>query len=294
MAVKRKGTVKAVKENFCTMQLAEKCKASNGVLPATDFYSAYDNKFYANGRFNICKHCMKEFVYVDGNISIVNMQTILRIFNIPFYEKEFKSALTDTKETIGTYMKNISLNHKGDDWLCGDDISHKTLDLVTENYADKELVQRWGYGFSPEELEWLEHDYHEWITHHDCDKLSIQRLVQMICIKELEIRNARQEGKPTEKLEKALMELMNNSNLTPRNMSSLNESDSSKIFGVWLKDIEQYRPAEYFENKKIYHDYDGIMDYFERFILRPMKNLILGSREFDKEFSIENDGDLDE
>ena len=36
----------------------------------------------------------------------------------------------------------------------------------------------------------------------------------MICIKELEIRNARQSGKPTDKLEKSLMEIMNNSNLT--------------------------------------------------------------------------------
>ena len=111
----------------------------------------------------------------------------------------------------------------------------------------------------------------------------------MICIKELEIRNARQSGKPTDKLEKSLMELMNSSNLTPRTMSAVNETDSSKVFGVWIKDIEQNRPAEYFQDKSLYEDFDGIKDYFERFVLRPMKNLLTGSRDFDKEFMIEHE-----
>ena len=77
-------------------------------------------------------------------------------------------------------------------------------------------------------------------------------------------------------------------------MSAVNETDSSKIFGVWLKDIEQYRPAEYFEDKKLYEDYDGIMEYFNKFVLRPMRNLLTGSRDFDKEFSLEEDVDCGE
>ena len=77
---------------------------------------------------------------------------------------------------------------------------------------------------------------------------------------------------------------MNSGNFTPRTMQLTNQDESQQAFGVWLRDIEKNRPAEYFEDKKLYHDYDGIMDYIERFIFRPMKNLITGSRDFDKEF----------
>lgn len=295
MAVTRKTTAKTeTKLNYCTMQLANKCVNKNGMLPISEFYTSTSH-FYANGKFNICKSCLKEYVYEsNGDINVNKLKNIFRIYDIPFFVKEWESAVGDKSETIGVYLKNIYLNHKNQSWLDGDIQENDFVKTNELGVMDEELIARWGEGWSMSELQWLERDYTEWLTHHDCDKLSIQKLVQMICIKELEIRNARQSGKPTDKLEKSLMEIMNNSNLTPRNMSAVNETDSSKIFGVWLKDIEQNRPAEYFKDKSIYEDYDGIKDYFDRFVLRPMKNLLTGSRDFDKEFMIENESDGDE
>lgn len=293
MAVTRKTTAKTeTKLNYCTMQLVNKCVNKNGMLPISEFYTSTSH-FYANGKFNICKSCLKEYVYEsNGDINVNKLKNIFRIYDIPFFVKEWESAVGDKSETIGVYLKNIYLNHKNQSWLDGDIQENDFVKTNELGIMDEELIARWGEGWSMSELQWLERDYTEWLTHHDCDKLSIQKLVQMICIKELEIRNARQSGKPTDKLEKSLMEIMNSSNLTPRNMSAVNETDSSKIFGVWIKDIEQNRPAEYFEDKTIYEDYDGIKDYFERFVLRPMKNLLTGSRDFDKEFqNIEFEGD---
>ena len=34
---------------------------------------------------------------------------------------------------------------------------------------------------------------------------------------------------------------------------------------------------------------EPIKDYYNRFILRPLKNLLTGSRDFDHEFNVEND-----
>lgn len=302
MATRTKETIDISKSlasqgyNYCTMQLSNSCKNKNGFNKISNFYTS-NNEFYFNGRFNICKDCLKEYVYLNGEINVNNFKQILRIYNLPFFKKEWESALEDNNETIGTYMKNIHLNHKNQTWLDGDVIDNSDEDLINNgiNY-DKTLIARWGYGFSPQEINWLEQDYYEWITHHDADKLSVQRLIQMICIKELEIRNARQAGKPTDKLEKSLRELMNDASLTPKTMSAMNETDSEKTFGLWLKDIQQYKPTEYFEDKSIYEDYDNIKDYFDRFVLRPMKNLITGSRDFDQEFNVEdsNEGDSDE
>lgn len=280
---------------YCTMQLSDKCKGKNGMLLPSDFYST-SSQFYKNGRLNICKNCLKEYVYgYDNKVDINKLKNIFRIFDIPFIKQDWESAVNDKKETIGVYMKNIYLNHKDKGWVNGDILDDTNTDELSGNEVEKELILRWGYGFTNTEYQWLENDYHEWLTNHDCEKLSVQKLVQMICIKELEIRNARSSGLATDKLEKSLMELMNNSNLTPRTMSAVNETDSAKIFGVWIKDIEQNRPAEYFQDKNLYEDYDGIKEYFERFVLRPMRNLLTGSRDFDKEFqNIEFNEEIEE
>lgn len=279
---------KVVETNYCSMQLSIKCINKNGILPVSDFYMSADTRIYKNGRFNICKHCMKEYVYDrNGDVDVNKFKTILRIFDLPFFKREWESSVEGKNETIGSYMKNVYLNHKSLGWLDGDIIDSKQEDLLYNGSIDTDLIDRWGFGFSNTELSWLEKNYHEWCTHHEVEKLSVKRLVQMICIKELEIRKARENAQPTDKLEKSLRELMSDSNLTPKTMSAMNESDSSRIYGVWVKDIEQYRPAEYFKDKKLYEDFDGIKDYFERFILRPMRNLLANTRDFDKEFTIE-------
>ena len=275
---------KEVATNYCTMQLANKCINKNGILPVGELYSA-NSPFYKNGRYNICKNCLKEYVYEsNGDLNTYKLKQIFRIYDIPFFEKEWESALNDEKETIGVYFKNLYLNHKGQTWTDGDFQETDTVKTNTIGIDDEDLIARWGEGWTINEMQWLERDYTEWLENHDCDKLSTQKLIQMICIKELEIRNARQSGKPTDKLEKSLRELMNDTNLTPRTQSAVSESGSTKTFGMWIQDIEKYRPAEYFEDKSIYKDYDNILDYWNRFILRPMKNLLCNTRDFDKEF----------
>lgn len=274
-------------KNYCTMQLSKKCKKKNGVLPVNEFYSANDNTFYANGKFHICKNCLKEYIYEGNEINASRFKSILRLFNLPFLEKEFTSAVEGKNETLGTYIKNIMLNHKEKTWNDSDGlIGNNTEPVMSKNF---ELIKKWGMGFSDEDLEWLEEDYNEWVSENDCRKLSAKKLIKMICIKELEIRKAIEAGEPTDKLEKSLLELMNNSNLTPKTMGASNEEDGAKSWGEFIRDVELYRPCEYFEDKSIYSDHSKIQEYYERFILRPMKNLLLGNREFDKEFNVEDD-----
>lgn len=274
--------------NYCTMQLSKKCRKKQGELPLTDFYTASNLTFYNNGKFNICKHCLKEYLYDEQEINVIRLKNILRIFDLPFLEKEFTSAVNGKNETIGTYIKNIMLNHKGETWLDGDLVqdSNKTTDTSFKPSKNLELVKKWGRGFSDDDLNWLEDDYIEWTTENDCRKLSAKKLIKMICIKELEIRKAIEDGLPTDKLEKSLLELMNNSNLTPKTMGASTDDDSSKTYGEFIRDIERFRPCEYFDDKEIYEDVDGIGQYFKDFVLRPLRNLVTGSRDFVGKYSI--------
>ena len=214
---------------------------------------------------------------------MVNFKAILRTFDRPFLTDVFNDASNAKGEFIGVYFKLMGLNYKTLTWEASDDKDNKTVNPITDKLTDGDLYDKWG-NYPLDELNWLERNYYEWVTNHDCSKLSTRKLIMTICIKELEIKKAREKGLSTEKLEKSWLDLLNSSNLTPRTMNYTNETESAKTFGVWLRDIEKTRPCEYFEDKKLYEDYDGIKSYIERFLLRPMKNLISGSREFDKEF----------
>lgn len=79
-------------------------------------------------------------------------------------------------------------------------------------------------------------------------------------------------------------------------LKTIEEKDNSadECLGVTLAAIAQYTPEEYYKNKSIYTDFDGIGDYFDRFVKRPLKNLMFGSNERDKEFCVKEDTDIDE
>ena len=266
------------------MQISEKCDSLSGNHTAeTDFYKSY-SIFEKNGRQHICKDCIKEFVYdEDGKVDMENFKIILRKLDLPFIKEVFESSVADKNETVGMYFKNIALNYKTYTWDDSDADINEYIDEETHKLTDSELLKKWGK-FPLEDLKWLEADYEDWYANHDCSLLSTRKLIKLICLKELEVQRMKEQGIDTDKKEKALLDLLNSGNLTPRTMQLTNQDESQQAFGVWLRDIEKNKPAEYFEDKKLYHDYDGIMGYIDRFIYRPMRNLITGSRDFDKEF----------
>ena len=53
--------------------------------------------------------------------------------------------------------------------------------------------------------------------------------------------------------------------------------------------ISKYTPEEYYKDKTLYKDFDGIGDYFKRFVLRPLRNLQLGTTDRDKEFFVSDE-----
>lgn len=299
MASRTKASEKTTAKNdptyYCTMQISKKCEEKQGVLEDSDFYRSYSS-FNKNGRYHICKNCIKEFVYdKNGELDIINFKAILKVFDMPFLNDVFNDASNAKGEFIGVYFKLINLNYRTLNWDASDDKDNRNVDPNTDKITDGDLYDKWG-NYPLEDLNWLERNYNEWVTNHDCGKLATRKLIMTICIKELEMKKTREKGLSTEKLEKSWLDLLNSSNLTPRTMNYTNESESTKTFGIWLRDIEKTRPCEYFEDKKIYEDFDGIKSYIERFLFRPMKNLITGSRDFDKEFQpLEfEDSDIDD
>lgn len=70
-----------------------------------------------------------------------------------------------------------------------------------------------------------------------------------------------------------------------------NTDTANDTFGKWIMDIEKHSPAEYYQDKNKYHDFFGIGEYIDRFMFRPLKNLIFGTKDKDPEYWI-NDEDI--
>lgn len=277
---------------YCTAQINEKCCEAKGVRPESKFYNSY-SILAKNGKQHICKDCLKEFcIDEEGKIDLINFKIMLRTLDVPFLKAVWETSYNSSMETIGAYFKNLYLNNKGSNWDDSDRDADEYILEESVKLSKDELVEKWGK-YPPDDLEWLEAKYEEWEMNTDCSLHATRELVKLICSKQLEIRHMREKNQDTDKKEKALLDLMSNGNLTPKTMTISNQDESTQAFGIWLRDIEKYKPCEYFEDKALYTDYDGIMDYMNRFIFRPLKNLITGSRDFDKEFQPLEQGDED-
>lgn len=156
-------------------------------------------------------------------------------------------------------------------------------------------IKEWGKGFTLEQYEYLEYELNNCKKTLKCDTWSEDTLLKEICIKKLEIRDKRERKEDTKDDIKELQGLMKTCAVDPAKTSLANSSKALDAFGVWIKDIEEKSPAEWYKDKKKFKDIDGIDDYLKKYVTRPIKNFITGSRDFnvDKDVMVDfnNDGD---
>lgn len=158
----------------CIMQLSNKCLNKNGILPIGDFYNCTNLSIFKNGKMPICKNCFREYVYVEGEINIEKFKKLLMICDYPFFSIEFKSAVEDKKETLGTYFKNIQLNYKGATWSTGDKEELEKINLINgeiikdANFeVTPEIIKFWGKSYTSEDYLFLQEYYHDLIRIYD-------------------------------------------------------------------------------------------------------------------------------
>jgi len=150
--------------------------------------------------------------------------------------------------------------------------------------SDK-IIKFFGYGFDDSEYKQLSDDFDDWIKEYECKDKSQKALLKNLCITQLQIQRSIQKGDKIESLMNTFNTLLSGAKLKPTdNRGDLN--DPNVILGCWIKDIEKYTPAEYYADKKKYLDFDGFKDYIKRFLYRPLKNLLTGSKDMDSEYNL--------
>lgn len=279
------------------------------------FYESQSELYKSLGYLPICKDCIGDIYkqyekkYKDDKEIIYNF---CRLFDLPFSNSDFDGAVQHSKKTnwklYQSYFKQINsfgeVNSVGrcfedseklyinnnDDNLIANKLNIDGVNFDTE--VDEEVQLFWGFGFDKNDYLFLEHELSEWKKTHKCDNQAEITLLKEICIKILEIRKGRMRGESVSKLQKELQDLMKTASVDPAKANAISDGQTVDRFGVWIKDIEQYRPAEWWDKQEKYVDMDGFKPYIKNYIVRPIKNFFTGTKNFiigDEDLSLEED-----
>lgn len=294
-----------------TVNSMKKCSMCGDTKNTTNFYNSYSVLFKkAEGhKMCICKDCILDLyasyleLYNNDKKAVYKTCGLLDIYfcNNLFDSAKIQTSTSSSKNPVvmRIYMQKVNSmsQYKNKTSRDSEPLGGKTeseINLQIEEDEEistfqitKPVVKRWGKNLIAEEYELLEDNYHEWTTRYKCDTLAEEKTYQFICLKELEIRKKRESNENVDKLEETYRKFMSDANVTPKDANAAHDAENVNSLGLWVKDIEKYRPAEYFEKKKLYVDFDKLKEYLDRFVFRPLKNLLTGTRDFDKEFNVD-------
>lgn len=273
-------------------------------LVLAKYYSARSGIYENLGHLPICKECFeKKFNEYSAELHspTLAMRKMCRIFDLYFNEKMF----LDCGQSIGKYFRNLNLSQSSaksyDDYIheSGNSSEIGSLPPVQEDEEiDQRLISRWGGGLEAVDYDTLESHYNYLKSANpNCDS-NQEIFIVDLCYAKMQQNRAVREGKTDDyiKLSDSYRKTFTQAGLkTVRE----NAEDKEVLLGVTTEIIEKYTPAEYYKNKKLYKDMDGIGDYAERFIFRPIRNLMFGTKDRDKEFCVKDEnedmgGDSDE
>lgn len=171
----------------------------------------------------------------------------------------------------------------------------KTVEGRVESGVDEEVVRRFGPGFDSGDYDVMQYEYNTWVDQcgSPIDKRQ-EELYVTICGLKLNLQksiqsNANNIGTVANSY-KSFIEAATTEIEDRKKKAEAEAANNYKPLGVMIRDIENYTPAEFYKDKKLYRDADGIKQYIERHLLRPLRNLLTGSRELDKEYRLD-DGD---
>lgn len=258
------------------------CSVCGNPQKATEsFY--LDERFIAN-RFPICKRCLLKMVEQrksdkdEPNETKDSVRKVLKMLDLPYlndvYENCVKGAVDAVKEKnrhspFATYIVMLKSlpQYRGLHWehseFDEDYYDFELEDDINENSRIyKQAKKRFGKGYSPQDLIFLETEYQDWIKRYACENKAQELLFKRICFKELEIDKAQKSGKDTKELDKTLQDLMGSMALKP-NQNNSNALTEAKTFGQLIQKWENEKPIP--EPDDDFKDVDKIGTYIDVF-----------------------------
>lgn len=284
---------------YCSCCGHEYDKLSGNFSP-TNFPIFKDTGFYP-----ACKKCMDQFFKEMTTVYSGNeeqaIKYICQMMGVYFNGSPLGASkkISQHRSRLSTYISKVQINP----WIGKTYIdtlkdefeaSSKTIrtpedaEEITEYKLTPKMIKFWGSGYASNVYPILQGYYDELLklceTKPDVKK---QKMMKNLCLLEYQMQVNIQAGKDIGTLSNSYKAMFEAAELKVENADTSNDS-----FGKWIMDIEKYSPAEYYQDKKKYHDFFGIIEYIERFMFRPLKNLIFGEKVKEKEYWINDEDDI--
>jgi hypothetical protein len=278
------------------MPVCTKCGKSN----KSDFYMSRNPRYEYYGRIPYCRNCMIEDYdrfFAETSNPVSAMWFTFSKLDIPLMSSALNSIPKETLlnspiKAIGLYFQRLNLgqylNYKSfedTDVLLEDDGGFENQ--YGEDIDLEYMYLNWGGNKTIKEYLFLESRYDTWLKDVEAEFESDRVLIKRICETELNIRKSQEGNADTHKLDGLLQELMKSANIRSTDIKKANNSENKDTYGKWLEEIEEFEPAEYFEKRPIFEDFDKFLKYLKDWIYRPLKNLLSGSRDFNVEIKEE-------
>lgn len=284
-----------------TSKNCSKCLKNKNIV--NDYYLASSDIISVDGRLSICKICLASIVDMDKVETLINA---MRAVNRPFLIKTYNDSFSK-KNVFGEYMRMLATPQNRDKTFLESDFNNELSNHSNKreiedfnNKADSDengyteeglatLRKRWGE-FDSNDYDFLEEYYNEYAKNYSTD-MPVQKMiyrniakVQLHAEKEISTGNI----KSYKELMDLSSKLHNDGNIKPIQNTGANDDKGLSTYGLWIREIEKEEPCEYFEDKKMYEDYDSFNKYWEKWFIRPFKNIFNVDNDFDVE---DEDGD---
>ncbi len=275
---------KNVRESYCAVHRRN--------LPIEDFYKS-PNPLHGNGVLLYCKDCALDIMQKNlrrfSNIEKALWYTCAAL-NIPFrsevYERlDEKIKLNAGKKInyLGEYLKMLSvMRSKTDKWesfndtdvSMGEFSALQDMNVKRENEI-KELKMLWGDTFSIDDLSYLEYRFTIYTDGMELTEYQASRY-RDLCLCELKVKNM-EEVKTNMALKANIAKELGIDKFS----TDREKTEAEKYLENDIYMMEHYEPAEYYADKDLYKDWLGIHKYWIKWVLRPVKNLITGSKDYE-------------
>jgi len=263
--------------------------------------------FAGNNNFlPICKNCINNFTDQYTEKLHSQDEAIKRIaLHWDMYVSD--SLLQSSRKTgakysrVMGYVKNCNLTQNAgktyDTYLSeqlGESIQSyehfEELKKQGEISISNATVERWGLGFSDDDYKLLDEHYKMLKKYNPNCENNQEIFIKDLCYTKLQQMKALRNN-DLDAFDKATK--LYRDTFKQTGLRAVDEVDNSneETFGVTLSVISQYTPEEYYKDKKLYKDFDGIGEYIKRFITRPLKNLQFGTKDRDEEFCVSGGSD---
>lgn len=274
------------------------CIRDEREYPSDRFYKHKNLEIFPKGYVPYCKDCCNDilqyYLKKTGTIE-ASMWYVCALFDMPFIKRVFEKAQEKNKDTnkfLEMYYNLLwgdkSIQNALDIWesFADSDISYQEINTTVKDIngvkaQKQELELKWGIQEEETDYQYLEYLYDKYTQNINIENPQQEDLYRDLCLARLEKRKVEQGKLDTDltKVQSRILTLMNKLKLDDFE-SSKPKTLSEQLMFAKIAQIEMTRPCDLYKEPQKYKDFNKVRKYYQDICLRPLKNTLANTRDF--------------